>query len=272
MAISDFSPDLFFNIDKSKIIITLNDLKFIPKLSEYIPLQKISQEKEIYLTDLSYENQNKVILLFLENYHFIQYFETEKYFNYTKLEFYWPNNVYLKQIFDNLFVDKEIEIDGITYKYYLVNKLKDQYINYIGVLFFSAYSKIKDEKNFVIKEYDFFTDSYFENSRTGLIENLKEFFVKELSIFIDTLYGNVYGSNSFGSNLKTYIQNKNSSIVLDKIYNDFSGFINDISLLYGEFIELHDLELNVIDDYSIQIILVVHFNDELLRFTIVKNL
>ena len=272
MAISDFSPDLFFSIDKSKIIITMDDLKYIPQLSEYIPLQKIIKENEIYLDNLDFNIQNKIILLFLENYHFIQFFGSKKYFNYTKLEYYWPNNTYYHQIFDNLRVSKEIDIEGVKYKYYLLDDINDYYLNYIGVLFFSAYSKIKDEKEFVEKEYDFFTDSYFENSKNGIIEDLKEFFIKQLSVFIDTLHGNIYGSNDFGSNIKTYIQNKSSNIILEKIYADFDGFINDISYLYGQFIELRDLEINQVDEYSIEIIIVIHFNNELLRFTITKTI
>jgi len=270
--IEKFSPDLFFTLDKDKIIITLDDLKNIPELQKYISLKQVILNGKIKLIDLTYENQNQVIIIFLKNYNFIQSFGNEDYFNYTKLKKLWPNNALLDQLFDIKQADLRIEINNETNYFFLFNKLSPEQINYIGLLFFSGFSKVEDSKEYVVKQYEYFTDVNFGPIDFNMITDFKQFFIDQFLTFINTNYQSVFCSNAFGSNLKHYIQTKKLSSYYEKITSDITGFINDFALLYKQTIELINFKIDSESEfYTVKITLIVKINEENVKFTFVKE-
>jgi hypothetical protein len=99
--------ELFYTINEDIIIFTLDDLKAIPELEKYISIQKVINN-DVYFTELTFDQKYEVSKIFLEKYNFIQRIGIDKYFNYTKLEAYWPNNTYYKQRFN---YDPDLIID-----------------------------------------------------------------------------------------------------------------------------------------------------------------
>ena len=276
MGLKNYSSDIFRDINKDIIIISLEDVKIFPELSKYIPLETIIEQGFIYLKDLDFETQIKVIKDYLKRYDFIEYILQETVFNFTKLKNLWKDNDYLdfifasKKVFFETTIKNEITGKEETYKYYLLDDISTQELNYIGILFFISYSKIKKETNFVIKEYESFTDVHFENNNFTMYKDLKEFFLQEFFNFINIGYGDVFGSYNFGSNLKYLIQSKNLKKFHDESLNDIKGFISDMNVLYGEFIEILDLYIED-QDYELIIHLKLKIEDELLHYRFVKN-
>ena len=266
-------PEVFQDVDKNKIVIKLDDVKNTPELLNLISSSQIIKNKEVYLTDYPFETQNKIIKIFLQNYYFLQFINGDYYFNYSKLQKLFPNNVYLSQIFDNmepdLIIQKIIEGKNEEFKYYIFEKLNSSIINYIGVLFFIGYYKIENFKEYSVIEYNFLTDINFELNDFGLITDMKTFFLSEFLTFLRTNTGSFFGSNSFGSNVKYLIQTKNLGDVSEKVYLDIKGFINDINVLYGDFIDLIDFKINNSEDYELFIFITISINNEIMGFRVV---
>jgi len=279
LSLTDFPPDTFNTLDKDKIIIKKEDLKTIPSLSKYISLKNILLSGTVYLKDYDLETQNNIIYLFLKEYNFISLIGNKEYFNYTKMQKLWPQNVYFNQIFQSkeaYVVDVQVigedgNYENQGYSFYKYNELSKYEINYIGVLFFSGYSKIEKETSFVIQEFTGFTDTSFDFNNFSMYTNLKEFFIQEFIVFLNTTKGSVFGDYSFGSGLKQMIHAKKLQKYYDYMIHDITGFINDISVLYGTFIELKKFSLEEPDNYSVKLKLEIHFNKEILEFNLVLN-
>jgi len=270
---NQYSPELFFTLDKSKIIIKIDDIKRNQKLQKYIRLDKLLETEKIYLTDLSFKDQNEVIKLFLKEYNFIIKIANDEYFNYTKLYQFWKHNTYFIQYFSGMKPDLTIKVNDKENEeeYFHMDKIDSIMLNYIGVLFFSAYSKIENEKVFVQKTYDFFTDCYFDGYKFGVIEDFQEFFVKQFLTFINTTHGSFFGSYNFGSNLKNVLYSKEGK--LDHLAKmDIEGFVNDISVLYNTFLKLDYIEMSYSEDtYTLTINLGIILNDKQLDFVFIKK-
>jgi len=262
-------PEAFQDISKDKIVIKLSDLKSIPELSEYISLTQIVEDKETKLIDYDFQTQNKIIEIFLKNYNFLQFINGDYYFNFTKLQELFPHNVYLSQIFQSYTPDLEININDKTYKYYIWSKINDNIKNYVGVLFFTAYYKVENFKEYAIKEYEFFTDVNFDFNDFSMITDMKQFFITEFLGFIKTNNGSYFGSYDFGSNLKYLIQTKYIYEVFEKVFLDIKGFIHDLNILYGNFLELLDFKIDDSKDYEIVLYISVKIKEETLAFRIV---
>jgi len=139
---------------------------------------------------------------------------------------------------------------------------------YVGILFFSAFSKIKEEKSLVQREYDFFTDINFTINDYSMITSFKNFFVQELVAFINTSNGDVFGSYQFGSGIKDLIQSK--SLEYNTVKNKLKGFIKDFAILYEEAFELDDINIDL-NEYTLTIEIKVYLNKKHLVFKIIKN-
>ena len=263
--------NLNFTSDPSKLIITIDDLKYIPSLSKIISFEKIIQLKAITLDQIPYDKRPLVIFEFLKKYNFVQKYTKYYYFDYNKMLDFWPNLEYYQDVFKNLKPDLTITVDGKEHKLYQWDKIEDRDKIYIGYMFFSAFNKIKEKESPNTKEYLFFTDIGLDILNLGIIENFEEFFLKEFITFINTNFGSVFGDYSFGSNLKKYVQSKETTEVFDRIKLDIIGFISDLSLLYNNAIEFKDLIIEKIDDYSYKILVLVLINKKVIQIEIVKN-
>ncbi len=262
-------PEAFQNINKDDIVIKLSDLKSIPELSKYLSLTQIIKDKETKLIDYDFQTQNKIIIIFLKNYNFLQFINGDYYFNYSKLLKLFPNNVYLEQLFDTLTPDLEITVNSEIIDYYLLSKISDNIINYIGILFFTAYYKVENLKEFSIKEYEFFTDINFDYNDFGIIKDMKQFFITEFLNFIKTNNGSYFCSYDFGSNLRYLIQTKYIYDVFEKVFIDIKGFIQDLNIIYNNFLELIDFKIDNSKDYEIFIYISVKILEEEVAFRIV---
>jgi len=260
-----------FVTDPSKIIITIDDLKYIPELSKIISFEKIVQSKTVFLSDFHDIDKEKIIFIFLKKYNFIQKFEKKWYFDYTKMLEFWPNLSYYNQIFENKNPDYVITTNDKTYEFYVWDNIELYDKLYIGYMFFSAFNKIKEIEFINEKEYDYLTDIEFKSDNLNMIENFEIFFLKQFATFINTSNGDVFCDYSFGSNLKLYIQSKNNIFIFEKIKIDIAGFINDISILYNNAIELVDFSIKNINDYSIKINLIVKINQQFVKYEIIKT-
>jgi len=257
---------LYFTTDKTKIIITLDDFKFIPDLNKVIPIEKIIKEKKITLSEFPFDDQNKLITIFLKKYNFIQKFVKTNYFDYEKMLKFWPKNERYLDYFKGL--EPDIKTNNSTF--YKLTKIDDFMLNYIGLMFFSAYSKIENSFNIVDKEYDFFTDVDLSINNFNIIKDIEQFFLQEFLVFIQTTYGTVFGSNIFGSNLKKFIQSKENYILFKQLEIEITSFIKDFKLLYNN-IDLKNFQIIKINDYSYKINLAVIINEKSLGFSIVIN-
>jgi len=264
--------NISFTSDPSKIIITLDDLKYIPELSKIISFEKIVQSGNVTLSDFHDEDKEKIIFIFLKKYNFIQKFEKRWYFDYTKMLEFWPNLSYYNQIFENKDPDYVITTNDKTYEFYAWDNIELPDKLYIGYMFFSAFNKIKEMESVNEKEYEYFTDIEFKSDNLNMIENFEIFFLKEFATFINTSNGDVFCDYSFGSNLKLYIQSKNNIFLFEKIKTDIAGFINDISILYKNAIELADFSISMVDDYSLKINLLVKINQQFVKYEVIKTL
>lgn len=263
--------NLNFINDPDKIIVTIDDLKYIPDLSKIISIEKIVKNKEITLSQLNYEKRLEVVFLFLKKYYFIQKFGKYYYFDYKKMLDFWPNLEYYKEIFKKLKPELSISIKNENHDFYKWDDLAGHDKMYIGFMFFSAFNKIKNNFYPNDKEYDYFTDIGLSIENMNMIDNFKNFFLKEFMIFINTDYGSVFGDYQFGSNLKKYIQTKDSVLVFDKIKLDIIGFINDLSVLYSGAITFKDLIIEQTYSFSYKITVVVSINNEVISLEINQN-
>jgi hypothetical protein len=262
-------PEVFQDIDKNKIVIKLEDLKAIPELSKYISMIQVIKEGETKLVDYDFETQNEIIKIFLINYNFLQFINGDYFFNYTKLKKYFPNNVYLEQIFNSIKPDLVINTDSEEIRFYKWSNLSDNIKNYVGVLFFTAFYKIENFKEYAKIEYNYFTDIEFSFNDFSLITDMKKFFITEFINFLYTNNGQYFGAYDFGSNLKRLVQTKAFQETYEKIYFDIKGFINDLNILYGDFIELLDFKIDTSVDYELKIFVYVKINEERLGFNVV---
>jgi hypothetical protein len=253
-------PEVFQNIDKNKIIITLSDLKTIPQLSEIISLNQIIKTGETKLVDYDYETQNKIIEIYLKNYGFLEFKNGSYYFNYTKLKKYFPNNIFYNQLFSDIEPDiiisntldtKEINFKNIKkdckdcIMFYKLNKLSKEVLNYIGILFFTAFYKMENFSKYAKIEYDYFTDINFEFNDFSIITDMKEFFLTHLLTFLKMNNSQFFGSYNFGSNVKYYIQTKFLNDIYEKIYADINGFISDLNKLYDNFLTINYVKIDI---------------------------
>jgi len=263
--------NLNFTSDPSKLIVTIDDLKYIPSLSKIISFEKIIQQKTITLDQIPHDKLPDLMFEFLKKYNFVQKFTKYYYFDYNKMLEFWPNLEYYQEIFKKLEPDLTITIDNEEHKLYRWDRLEDNDKIYIGYMFFSAFNKIREKESPNTKEYLFFTDIYLDALNLGMIENFEEFFLKEFVTFINTNFGSVFGDYSFGSNLKNYVQSKELTTIFDRIKLDIIGFISDLSLLYNNALEFKDLVIEKVDDYSYKIIVLVKINEKVIQVQIVKN-
>ena len=263
--------NISFTNDPSKVMITLDDIKYIPELSKIISFEKIVQNKYVTFENFHDTDKEKIIFIYLKKYNFIQKFEKKWYFNYTKMLDFWPKLSYYIQIFENKTPDFKIISQGKEQKFYAWDDITLSDKIYIGYMFFSAFNKIKNTESINEKEFEFFTDIYLQAENLNMIENFEIFFLRQFSTFINTNNGVLFGDYSFGSNLKAYIQNKNNLFLIKKIENDIYGFINDLSILYNNSLELLNFGIKQPDDYSLQIILIIKINDEIVQFEIKKS-
>jgi len=262
--------NISFTSDPSKIIITIDDLKYIPQLSEIISFEKIVQNKTLSLNEFNDLEKEKIIFKFLKKYVFIQKFNKKWYFDYTKLYNFWPDLEYYKQIFKTD-PDLKFTTNDEEHSFYLWENIKLHDKIYIGYMFFSGYDKIKNEESINEKEYTYFTDINFGLDNLGIIDNFEVFFLKQFSVFINTNHGSVFGDSSFGSNLKNYIQSKNRLETIDKIQSDIKGFVNDISILYNNAIQILNIKVTEIDEYSYVFNILLQLNEKKIEFTIKKS-
>jgi len=263
--------NISFTNDPSKVMITLDDIKYIPELSKIISFEKIVQNKYVTFENFHDTDKEKIIFIYLKKYNFIQKFEKKWYFNYTKMLDFWPKLSYYIQIFENKTPDFKIISQGKEQKFYAWDDITLSDKIYIGYMFFSAFNKIKNTESINEKEFEFFTDIYLQAENLNMIENFEIFFLRQFSTFINTNNGVLFGDYSFGSNLKAYIQNKNNLFLIKKIENDIYGFINDLSILYNNSLELLNFGIKQPDDYSLQIILIIKINNEIVQFEIKKS-
>ena len=260
-----------FITDKTKIVITIDDFKYIPELSKVISFEKISKTGVITLSELTEQNQNKVIYIFLKKYNFIQKFNKYYYFDYTMMYEFWENLEYYNSYFRDKEPDLIISINKEEHKLYKWDKIDFNMQNYIGLMFFSAFNKIKENYSINTKEYEYFTDINFNFNNYSIITDFKKFFLKEFYNFIKTNHGSVFGNYDFGSNLKNYIQSKKSLLLYEKIKADIVGFINDLSYLYKNVISLINFDIIDIDDYNIKIIVTISLNEEIINYEILSK-
>jgi hypothetical protein len=262
-------PEVFQDIDKEKIIIKLEDLKSIPELSDYVSMIELIKKKETKLIDYDFNTQNKIIKIFLINYNFLQFINGDYFFNFTKLKKFFPNNVYYEQVFNTMTPDLVIDINNEKIYFYKWEKINDNIKNFVGVLFFTAFYKIENFKEYAKIEYNYFTDIEFDFNNFNLITDMKQFFITEFINFLYTNSGQFFGSYDFGSNLKLLVQTKSFHNTYEKIYFDIKGFINDLNVLYNDFIELLDFKIDTSIDYQIKIFVFVKINNDKLGFNVI---
>jgi len=278
LTIHDFPPDTFRDIDKDKIVITKDDLKVMPSLTNFISIKHMLESDKVKLADYDINTQNEIINIFLKEYGFIQLILNDLYFNYTKLEKLWPQEVYLQQMFHSkkatVYEVQTIGEDGEytteEYKFFKIKDLNYYELNYVGILFFVGYSKTEKEVEFVIQEFEAFTDTRFDFNDFSMYKNLKDFFINQFIVFLNINNGGVFGCYEFGSNVKQLVQSKKLTTYYNKLASDIEGFVTDISLLYGGFIKLEGISFNDYD-YEIQIQIRIKFEKETLQFNLKLN-
>ena len=76
-----------------------------------------------------------------------------------------------------------------------MGKNNDNIKNFVGVLFFTAFYKIENFKEYAKIEYNYFTDIEFDFNNFNLITDMKQFFITE---FINFLFSAIISTSIVG--------------------------------------------------------------------------
>jgi hypothetical protein len=74
-----------------------------------------------------------------------------------------------------------------------------------------------------------------------MILDIKEFFTKEFTYFLQTFPGSIPFNNEYGTIIKKVVQTKNTEIQHIFVQNELESFIINFNKVYGEIVLLDDI-------------------------------
>lgn len=250
LSLEDISPDLFYNIDDTEILIDVNELQSLPELAKYISLGSFGTDGKVEFFGLSMSSKIETGKLFLLRDRYMIQKDQLNYINTPIFDQEFNTIPKLVQILDKYLPQTggTAWIQGDPRPLILIQDMLEADLYYLIVLYFS--STYRDRvptgtgiQSQVSKSYDVLTDIDFELNHYTIMQKVSNFFFYSFKNYLKITPGDIPFQNNIGTILKDVIQTKNTVVRRVTVENEINGFIDAFNNVYSDIINILNISI-----------------------------
>jgi len=274
---ADTSINPYLTIDKKyfkskfegQFIITLNDLINMPKLKNYINIYYLKDNK---LNFDSFDNETKITIgkIFFEYYDYIIWLGDTQYLDLSplieKFKIQETMSYQISQLNKNYYYNGDP--DTLLYN---LDFLTDSFLLFlITSYFYSRYSVTEDITKY-IEHTDTLTDVDLNKYQYTKVPDDINFVVNIFNNWINTSPSTIPFSPDYGNPLKELLQEKNIMVKIAMVKTTIISFFEELSNIYNTIASVDNIDIKIIDLYSIEISIFLTISKQKVVFNIISG-
>lgn len=230
--LQDLSPDLYFEVDDTKIDLYLRDIIHMPELTNILPMGSFGEDEMIKLVDLPYEDRINVGRKYLAR------------DDYAVKKFgicYIKRDIFLQEFSTIPKLVQILEDTETNESLIPMTSFAQEDLYYLIILYFSSMYRDPNPQEQLSKQYSILTDADMELNKFVMITKVSTFFFYSFKNYLGTTKGQMPFQCEMGTKLKHVIQSKNTLVQQVQVENEINFFIDAFNELYSNLIEVSEI-------------------------------